>query len=368
MAVLLLPLSLVFLVLVALQANLQGVIWCDPAGGIRTNKSFFSAVFVFGDSTVDPGNNNFLPTPLKSNFPPYGKDYPEQIPTGRFTDGKLVTDFLASYLGLKVEIPPYLNPTLSEEELLTGVSFASAGSGYDPLTAKISDVISIPKQLEYFKDYTTKRQLINGENHTQVLIQRSLFIISCGTNDFVDNYFSLPFRRTTYSIQSYQLFLHNKLTDFLQELSGFGARTIVVVGVPPFGCLPLVRTLNPTNGFRQSGCVEPFNSVAKEYNDKLQQLVASMQTKFEGRIVHADIYRSFADIIYTPHQFGFMESRRGCCGTGYLEFSFLCNSKCAVCEDPTKYVFWDAIHPTEKAYYFLFQGLQGAINDLLNHT
>jgi len=40
----------------------------------------------------------------------------------------------ASYLGLKELVPPYLDPNLSDKELVTGVSFASAGSGFDPLT------------------------------------------------------------------------------------------------------------------------------------------------------------------------------------------------------------------------------------------
>lgn len=46
----------------------------------------------------------------------------------------------ASYAGLKREVlPPYLDPNLTNiEELMTGVSFASAGSGFDPLTPTIS--------------------------------------------------------------------------------------------------------------------------------------------------------------------------------------------------------------------------------------
>lgn len=52
------------------------------------------ALFVFGDSTVDPGNNNFITTPMKSNFPPYGRDFINHVPTGRFTNGRLVSDFI----------------------------------------------------------------------------------------------------------------------------------------------------------------------------------------------------------------------------------------------------------------------------------
>lgn len=48
---------------------------------------------VFGDSVVDVGNNNHLNTLIKSNFPPYGRDFVTHTPTGRFCNGKLATDF-----------------------------------------------------------------------------------------------------------------------------------------------------------------------------------------------------------------------------------------------------------------------------------
>jgi len=49
-------------------------------------------------------------------------------------DISLLLGDVASYLGLKELVPPYLDPNLSDKELVTGVSFASAGSGFDPLT------------------------------------------------------------------------------------------------------------------------------------------------------------------------------------------------------------------------------------------
>lgn len=65
---------------------------------IEGSKSTVSSVYVFGDSTVDPGNNNYVNTPFKSDFPPYGRDFPNQSPTGRFTNGKLGTDFIGIYI------------------------------------------------------------------------------------------------------------------------------------------------------------------------------------------------------------------------------------------------------------------------------
>lgn len=49
----------------------------------------------------------------------------------------------ASYVGVKDYVPPYLDPNLSIQDLMTGVSFASAGTGFDPVTPKISVYASL---------------------------------------------------------------------------------------------------------------------------------------------------------------------------------------------------------------------------------
>ncbi|KAK1261370.1 GDSL esterase/lipase [Acorus gramineus] len=45
------------------------------------------AIFIFGDSTADVGNNDYLPTMAKANFPYYGIDFPNGTATGRFSNG-----------------------------------------------------------------------------------------------------------------------------------------------------------------------------------------------------------------------------------------------------------------------------------------
>lgn len=54
------------------------------------------AVFVFGDSTMDVGNNNYLSgeNVPRANKPYYGVDYPTSRPTGRFSNGYNVADFI----------------------------------------------------------------------------------------------------------------------------------------------------------------------------------------------------------------------------------------------------------------------------------
>lgn len=53
------------------------------------------AMFVFGDSLVDVGNNNYLSSFAKSNYYPYGIDF-NGGPTGRFTNGRNMVDMLGN--------------------------------------------------------------------------------------------------------------------------------------------------------------------------------------------------------------------------------------------------------------------------------
>lgn len=53
------------------------------------------AFFVFGDSLVDNGNNNYLATTARADAPPYGIDYPTHRPTGRFSNGFNIPDLIS---------------------------------------------------------------------------------------------------------------------------------------------------------------------------------------------------------------------------------------------------------------------------------
>lgn len=57
------------------------------------------SMFVFGDSLVDVGNNNFLSSFAKSNYYPYGIDF-NGGPTGRFTNGRNIVDLLGNLINL----------------------------------------------------------------------------------------------------------------------------------------------------------------------------------------------------------------------------------------------------------------------------
>lgn len=55
------------------------------------------ASFVFGDSLVDVGNNNYIVSLAKANHDPFGIDF--GMPTGRFSNGRTVVDVISESFG-----------------------------------------------------------------------------------------------------------------------------------------------------------------------------------------------------------------------------------------------------------------------------
>ena len=53
------------------------------------------ANFVFGDSLVDTGNNNYIVSLSKANFIPNGIDFGK--PTGRYTNGRTIVDIIGKF-------------------------------------------------------------------------------------------------------------------------------------------------------------------------------------------------------------------------------------------------------------------------------
>lgn len=304
-----------------------------------------SSIIVFGDSTVDSGNNNFVATILKSNFRPYGRDFDGGQSTGRFSNGRVPTDFISEAFGLKSNVPPYLDPAYSIKDFASGVCFASAGTGYDNATSRVLSVIPLWKELEYFKEYKSRLEGYLGRKKAMELSTNALYIISMGTNDFLENYYLLPHRSFEFSPEDYQKFLVGIARSFITEIYHLGARKICLTGLPPMGCLPLKRTLNWGN------CVARYNYVAREFNKKLKALVEILNDELSGiQLVFSNPYYILNNIIQDPQSFGFVTAATACCGTGRFEMSYLCNEyNPFTCTDANQYVFWDSFHPTEKA-------------------
>lgn len=63
---------------------------------------------------------------------------------------------------------------------------------------------------------------------------------------------------------------------------------------------------------------------------------------------------------------GIKETTRGCCGTGEMELSYLCNPLTPTCRDPNHFLFWDDIHPSQVAYLVVSLSLIDQILQVLH--
>ncbi|CAL1406215.1 unnamed protein product [Linum trigynum] len=329
----------------------------------------FTAVIIFGDSTVDTGNNNYLPDAVfRADHPPYGENFPTGQPTGRFSDGKLLPDFFASILGIKQLVPPFLHPNLSDSDIRTGVSFASAGTGYDDLTATIAQAISMDEQVELFEKYVVRLRSIMGDDAAKETVQGALVAVSAGANDFVYNYYDLMTRRLEFDLSGYQDFLLSKVQTLVKRIYNMGGRTIVVGGLPPIGCLPIQMTVELQNPLERR-CVETQNLGSQSYNAKLKKLLAKLQSSLAGsRVAYSNVYDPLLEMITHPTKYGFVETKQGCCGSGLVEMAALCNAESPSCgkEMASNYVFWDSVHPTSTAYQILATNLSQQLASALS--
>ncbi|KAM7269408.1 hypothetical protein ACFE04_024905 [Oxalis oulophora] len=128
------------------------------------------AFFVFGDSLVDSGNNNYLATTARADAYPYGIDFYTHSATGRFSNGLNIPDLISEQIGNADPPLPYLSPDLNGRRLLIGANFASAGIGIlNDTGVQFLNVIRMYRQLEYFQQYQQRLSAIVGVKQARQL-------------------------------------------------------------------------------------------------------------------------------------------------------------------------------------------------------
>lgn len=320
------------------------------------SESLVPALIIFGDSTVDVGMNNNLTSIVKANFLPYGQNFlGEKHPTGRFCNGQIPVDFVASFLGLPFPLA-YFDPQATGSNILKGINFASSASGYNDNTAKFFNVIPLSKQLEFYKSYRTQLSELVGLDQASYILSEALYVLSTGSNDYANNYFFNVRLKSKLNTQQYTSVLLQSAASFLEELYSLGVRKLALVNIPPLGCLPSQRSLLGARKLDFKDCLSVANEDAAAFNLGLDNVVQSLKEKYtDYGLVVLDCYTPLLDIYQNPSNYGIEEVKRGCCSTGRLETAIFCNPIDAPlsCKDPTKFLFWDSFHPTEGVYKFL---------------
>ncbi|CAI9759263.1 unnamed protein product [Fraxinus pennsylvanica] len=312
------------------------------------------AFFVFGDSLVDSGNNNYLVTSARADSPPYGIDYPTHRPTGRFSNGLNIPDIISEQMGMEPTMA-YLNPLLKGNNLLVGANFASAGVGIlNDTGIQFLNIIRIGKQLEYFQQYQTRVSRLIGPTETQRLVNEALVLITLGGNDFVNNYYLVPFsaRSRQFSLPDYVRYLISEYRKVLTRLYELGARRVLVTGTGPMGCVPAELAQRSRTG----ECAVELQRAASLFNPQLVQMLNGLNSEIGSDIfIAANTMQMNSDFITNPQAYGFVTSKIACCGQGPYNGVGLCTPLSNLCPNRDLYAFWDAFHPSERANRIVVQ-------------
>ncbi|XP_051126350.1 GDSL esterase/lipase At5g55050 [Andrographis paniculata] len=314
-------------------------------------------IYVFGDSLVDVGNNNYLPLSLlRANLPYNGIDYQDKKPTGRFSNGRNAADFIAEKLELPTA-PPYLRRR-DNELYLKGVSFASGGAGILNTTNEnlIKQTIPMPLQVNQFGRVREGLLKQMGDAGVQEHLSKSLFPIVFGSNDIL-RYFSEGSEQSKeYLPQQYVDLMVSTLKQLLKGIHGLGARKFLVVAIPPLGCAPKQRLKSKTDA-----CDEEVNNWSKKYNDELTRMLPSLQLELGAfHYTYFDTYGVLLELIQNAAAYGFNNTKGACCGAGRLRAELPCTPLAVFCLNRSAHIFWDIFHPTEAAAHaaidILFRG------------
>ena len=174
-----------------------------------------SAIYAFGDSILDAGNNNHILTLCRADHDPYGSDFPGRSHTGRFSNGKIPGDFLVAAYGLKDFLPAYSDASVTNKDLITGVSFASSCSGYSQMTALQLGVHNLDRQFWHFEMAFDQMQKAYGLQKATQTVEKALFLVAAGSTDIINDFYMQPLTRAKYSYPAYIQMLLLNMENFV---------------------------------------------------------------------------------------------------------------------------------------------------------
>ncbi|XWS12206.1 hypothetical protein CRYUN_Cryun37aG0070000 [Craigia yunnanensis] len=305
------------------------------------------ALFILGDSLFDPGNNNYINTIAQANYWPYGETY-FKYPTGRFSDGRLIPDFIAEYANLPL-IPPYLQP--GNHQFTYGVNFASAGAG---ALAESNQglVIDLKTQLSYFKKVEKLLRQKLGDAEAKAFFSKAVYLINIGANDYISPFTTNSSVLQSFSKEEYVGMVIGNLTDTIKEIYKKGGRKFGFLNLGSLGCVPLMKVFVPGN---TGSCFEEATELAKLHNAAFSKALQELEIKLvEFKYAKHDFNISSSERTNDPEKYGFKEADIACCGSGPYRGIFSCGGKRGVteyelCSDPTQYLFFDSSHFSNKA-------------------
>ncbi|XP_009597060.1 GDSL esterase/lipase At1g71691-like [Nicotiana tomentosiformis] len=312
---------------------------CQEEEGTRN--ALVPAMFIFGDSLIDNGNNNNLPSFAKANYFPYGIDF-NGGPTGRFSNGYTMVDVIAQLLGLPL-IPPYTEA--SGDQMRFGINYASAAAGILDITGR-NFVGRIPfnQQITNFESTVNQIRSNLGVSDVGEALAKSIFFVGMGSNDYLNNYLMPNYNtKNQYNAQEFASLLVQQYNQQLMRLYNLGARKFVIGGVGLMGCIPSILAQS-----QNGACSDEVDQLVLPFHNNVRSMLNNFNTNLPGsKFVYIDIRNMFQDLLTNYRQYGFSEINNGCCGVGRNRGQITCLPFQTPCQNREQFIFWDAFHPTE---------------------
>ncbi|BAS73430.1 Os01g0649400, partial [Oryza sativa Japonica Group] len=307
------------------------------------------------------------PATTSQLWPPYGETFFHRA-TGRCSDGRLIIDFIAEAMGL-----PFLRPYWggqTAEDFASGANFAVGGAtalGPDFFRERgvptDDGVVHLEMEMGWFRDLLD--MLCAGDmDGCKGMMNQSLFLVGeIGGNDY--NYplmSGVPIEK----IRSFTPSVIAKISSTITELIGLGAKTLVVPGNLPIGCIPTYLMQFESDKKEdyepEIGCLRWMNEFSQYHNKLLIDELENLRKLHpDVAIIYTDYYGAAMEIFLSPEQFGIEDPLVACCGGGG-PYGVSASAGCGygeykVCDDPSKYASWDGFHPSEAAYKGIAIGL-----------
>ncbi|CAK7338923.1 unnamed protein product [Dovyalis caffra] len=272
-------------------------------------------------------------------------------PTGRASDGRLIPDFIAEFAKLPL-IPPYLQPG-DNHQFINGVNFASGGAGALVQTNQ-GYVIDLKTQLSNFKNLEKQLRQKLGASEVKTLLTTAVYMFSIGSNDYFVPFTANSTVLKSYSREEYVKMVIGNITTVIQEVYKIGGRKFGLLNLAALGCIPAMRALKLASA-GSCGCMDEVTVLAKLHNRAIPKAFKELKSQLKGFTYSIfDFYTVTNERLNNPSKYGFKEVKMACCGSGPYRGSFTCGQKgYQLCDDVSQYLFFDAVHPTEKANHQL---------------
>jgi len=281
-------------------------------------RACYSRVFSFGDSLADTGNYRFVfsnDTRAPVLWPPYGETYFHNA-TGRFSNGRILIDFIADALGLPF-VPPYWGGR-SAEYFAGGANFAVGGATalspefFRQNGAPLANdkTVHLDMEMDWFRALLNLLCPNDTAGCTNVM-NNSLFLVGeIGGNDYNLPFFAgVPFHK----IRTFTPSVIAKISSTITELIGLGAKTLLVPGNLPIGCVPTYlmrfKSDKKEDYDPETGCLRSMNEFSEYHNKLLADELEELRKLHPGvAIIYADYYGAAMEIFLHPKKSGQFKS------------------------------------------------------------